>query len=345
MPVKQTIKKRIGFIMEKKKAEKLHKKHILWILATAFILSLLFPVEGKALVAADAETVADTAGEIRFAKSTSTIKAGKTYTFKVSLIGTDKPVTFDSSNKKVAKINSQGKMTAIKAGTTSITARAGSLAVSIKVTVTPKKIVALDPGHTGVVASGTEPIGPGSKTMKAKDAAGTSGVVTKIPEHKLTLSLAKKMKKLLEARGYKVVMTRTNSKKALSCISRAKIATKAKADIYVRIHADGIDNQSVSGASALYPTKSNPYVGKLSKKSKKLSACILNAMCKKTKAKNRGLSPRDDLSGSNWAKMPVTLIEVGFMTNPAEDRKMATDKYRNKLAQGMVEGIDDYFGY
>ncbi|MDE5779710.1 MAG: N-acetylmuramoyl-L-alanine amidase [Lachnospiraceae bacterium] len=330
--------------MEKKKFEKLHIQHILWMLTTIFILSLVFS-SGTAFAAADTVVPADTAGEIQFTKSTTTIKAGKTYTFKASATGTDEPVTFESSNEKVAKIDNHGKMTAIKAGTTSITARAGRLAVSVKVTVKSKKIVALDPGHTGVVAGGTEPIGPGSKTMKAKDASGTRGVVTKIPEYELTLSLAKKMKKLLEARGYKVVMTRTNSKKPLSCVSRAKIANKAKADIYVRIHADGIDNRSVSGASALYPTKSNPYVGKLSKKSKKLSRCILNAMCKRAKANNRGLSPRDDLSGSNWAKMPVTLIEVGFMTNPAEDRKMATDKYRNKLARGMVEGIDNYFGY
>ncbi|MCI8507226.1 MAG: hypothetical protein HFJ06_01490 [Lachnospiraceae bacterium] len=109
MPVKQTIKKRIGFIMEKKKAEKLHKKHILWILATAFILSLLFPVEGKALVAADAETVADTAGEIRFAKSTSTIKAGKTYTFKVSLIGTTSLSLSIAQIKKLPKLTVREK--------------------------------------------------------------------------------------------------------------------------------------------------------------------------------------------------------------------------------------------
>lgn len=68
-------------------------------------------------------------------------------------------------------------------------------------------------------------------------------------------------------------------------------------------------------------------------------------MCKKTGAKGRGCVVRDDLSGSNWAKMPVTLIEVGFMTNPTEDRKMKTTSYQNKLAQGMVDGIDDYFGY
>ncbi|MDE5863958.1 MAG: Ig-like domain-containing protein, partial [Lachnospiraceae bacterium] len=117
--------------MEKKKFEKLHIQHILWMLTTAFILSLLLS-SSTAFAAADAEVSADTAGEIRFTKSTTTIKAGKTYTFKVSLIGTDDSVTFESSNKKVAKINDQGKMTAIKAGTTSITARAGGLSASVK---------------------------------------------------------------------------------------------------------------------------------------------------------------------------------------------------------------------
>ena len=68
-------------------------------------------------------------------------------------------------------------------------------------------------------------------------------------------------------------------------------------------------------------------------------------MCGKSGAKKRGLFARDDLTGTNWAKMPVTLIEVGFMSNPSEDRKMKEDSYRNKLAEGMCDGIDDYFGY
>lgn len=327
---------------------------IIFLLVTLIFLSAdMFSDKGLRNIcyAAEAESVnsstdnPDSKKAIEFTKKTTSLKAGKSYTFQAQTINFDGDITFSVSNSKIAAITENGKLTGKKAGTVTVTAKASGYSTSIKVTIKPKKIVALDPGHSGVVASGTEPVGPGSKVRKAKDASGTRGIVTKLPEYKLTLSLAKKMKKLLEDRGYKVIMTRTSNKKAVSCVKRAKIANKAKADIFVRIHADGIDNTSVSGATALYPSKSNPYVGKLSKKSKKLSKCILKAMCKKSGAKNRGLSARNDLSGSNWAKMPVTLIEVGFMTNPKEDKKLKTTKYQNKLAQGMVDGIDDYFGY
>lgn len=73
-----------------------------------------------------------------------------------------------------------------------VTAKASECSTSIAVTITPKKIVALDPGHASVVSGGTEPVGPGSKIRKAKDAVGTCGVVTRISEYKLTLNLAKK---------------------------------------------------------------------------------------------------------------------------------------------------------
>lgn len=208
-----------------------------------------------------------------------------------------------------------------------------------------QKIVALDPGHSGKRNGGVEPIGPGSRAKKAKDSTGTQGVSTGYPEYKLTLSLAKLMKKELESRGYQVVMTRKDNKTAVSCAKRAQIANEKNADIFIRIHADGTSSSSVYGASALYPSSSNPYVGKNSTKSKKLSKCLLDAMCGKAKVKNRGLMKRDDLTGTNWAKMPVTLIEVGFMTNPKEDKLLHKKEYQKKLAMGMVDGIDQYFGY
>ncbi len=206
-----------------------------------------------------------------------------------------------------------------------------------------RMVVCIDPGHSGVVASGTEPIGPGSSEEKLKDTSGTSGCVTKIPEYKLTLALSKKLKNLLEEDGnYMVIMTRTDHKDPLSCKERASIANKADADIFVRIHADGIDSQDVNGVSAHYPTKNNPYVSKYSEKSRVLSEFLLESMCHETKATSRGLFGRDDLSGSNWAKMPVSLIEVGFMSNPQEDKLLADEKYRNKIAQGLFKGIEKY---
>lgn len=282
---------------------------------------------------------------ITFSKKKKSLKAGKSFRFQVKTVGITDKVTFKVSDSKLAKINSSGKLTALRVGKVKVTAIAGDYSVSVLVTIKPKKNVALDPGHSAKVTGGTEPIGPGSSTKKAKDSTGTKGVSSGQMEYELTMKLAKKMKLLLEDKGYLVVLTRSNNKKAISCVERAKVANKAGADIFVRIHADGINNASVFGASALYPSSRNPYVNKLSSKSKKLSSCVLNAMCKEAGAKSRGLVARDDLSGSNWAKMPVTLIEAGFMTNKEEDKKLAQDSYQDKLAKGMVQGIEEYFGY
>ena len=60
-------------------------------------------------------------------------------------------------------------------------------------------------------------------------------------------------------------------------------------------------------------------------------------------AKNRGVSYRFDLTGTNWSTVTNTLIEMGFMSNPEEDRKMASDEYQNKMVTGIVNGIEKYF--
>ena len=64
---------------------------------------------------------------------------------------------------------------------------------------------------------------------------------------------------------------------------------------------------------------------------------------KHTGAKNRDVIYTDSMSGINWSTIPVTIIELGFMSNPSEDRLMATEDYRNKMAQGIVDGIDAYY--
>ena len=68
-------------------------------------------------------------------------------------------------------------------------------------------------------------------------------------------------------------------------------------------------------------------------------------MCKETGAGNRGIIVRNDLTGTNWSKIPVTLIEMGFMSNKNEDIKMQEKAYQQKLAAGMAKGIDSYYGY
>lgn len=206
-----------------------------------------------------------------------------------------------------------------------------------------KKKVAIDAGHQLHSDSSTEPVGPGSSTKKAKVAGGATGVATGVPEYKLNLDVAKKLRKELLDRGYEVYMVRSKNNVNISNKKRAINANKSGADIYIRIHGDSSESSSVTGASALYPSKSNPYVSKLSKKSYELSKAIIDSYCEETGIKNRGCIVRDDLTGTNWSQIPVTLIEMGFMSNSAEDRKMQKKSFQKKMAKGIADGIDAYF--
>lgn len=206
-----------------------------------------------------------------------------------------------------------------------------------------KKIIAIDAGHQRKGNYDKEPIGPGAKTTKAKVSSGTQGAYTDIPEYELNLVIAKKVKDELIARGYEVVMIRESHDVNLSNKERADIANDSGADIFIRIHANGSTNSSVNGTSTLYPSKKNPYVADLSDDSYKLSKEIVDAICKSAGSKNRGAVAHDDMSGINWSDIPVTIIEMGYMTNEKEDRLMQTKDYQDKLVKGICDGIDNYY--
>lgn len=215
---------------------------------------------------------------------------------------------------------------------------------TVPVAVENRKIIVIDPGHQAKGNYEKEPVGPGATELKTKVSSGTQGVFTKVPEHKLTLELSLQLRDALADEGYEVVMTRETADVDISNVERAEIANAAQADIYIRIHADGADSEAANGISVLYPSESNPYVAELSPDSKRLAQAVLDEMCEITGAKKRGIVKRDDLSGTNWAQMPVILIEAGFMTNKEEDKKLQDPEYQAKLVQGMVKGIEEYFG-
>lgn len=206
-----------------------------------------------------------------------------------------------------------------------------------------KELIAIDAGHQSRQNTALEPIGPGAKIKKPKVSSGTSGIASGVPEYKLNLAIAKKVQRELIRRGYRVYMIRTTNNVNLSNKQRADMANKSGADIFIRIHADSIANSSTTGASTLYPSKNNPYVSKLSSSSYALSNAVINSYCKRTGIKNRGAIARDDMSGINWCKIPVTIIEMGFMSNRQEDIKMQTKSVQTKMAKGICNGIDDYF--
>ena len=281
-------------------------------------------------------------GKLAFSQTVSSLKAGSKSKFSVTGGGDD--ITWSVSDKKCAVINQEGMLQGKRAGKVIVYAKSAGDVISYAVDVEGKKKIAIDAGHQKQGDSSTEPSGPGSSVKKAKVAGGATGVATGIPEYQLTLDVAKKLQKELIDRGYEVYMVRTKNNVNISNKKRAIKANKSGADIYIRIHGDSASTSSARGASALYPSKSNPYVGKLSKKSLKLSKAVLNSYCEVTGIKNRGCVVRDDLTGTNWSEIPVTLIEMGFMSNSAEDKKMQKQAFQKKMARGMADGIEDYFG-
>lgn len=205
------------------------------------------------------------------------------------------------------------------------------------------KLVVIDAGHQRKGNNEKEPDGPGSTTMKAKVSSGTTGHFTGIPEYELNLIVSKKLETILLARGYRVIMVRDTHDVNISNSERAEIANKAGADAFVRIHANAHDNGDVNGAETLCQTKNNPYNGNLYAKSRKLSETVLDAICAECGCKKRSVVETDTMSGINWCQVPVTIVEMGFMTNEKEDRLMATEEYRDKLAKAIADGIDAYF--
>lgn len=211
-------------------------------------------------------------------------------------------------------------------------------------TVLPaKKLVVLDPGHQRQGNYDKEPNGPGSLVMKAKCSSGTYGPTSKLYEYQLNLTVSFQLREALERRGYRVLMTRESHDVNLSNIQRAKFANNAGADVAIRIHANGNTNTALYGAETVCLTRNNPYCKSIYTRSRALSDAIINHLCAKTGAKNKGVWETDTMTGINWSTVPVTIVEMGYMSNPTEDQNMATASYQKKIVAGICDGVDEYF--
>jgi N-acetylmuramoyl-L-alanine amidase len=200
-------------------------------------------------------------------------------------------------------------------------------------------LICLDPGHGTPPAIGrqTEPIGPGSKVMKIKDGGGAPG------EAGVALAIAWRTRRLLVARGYRVAMTRTGPTIRLGSgngnIARAKFCNQRHAALMVRIHADGSADRSLHGVSTLVPAWHRGWTDDIYRPSVRAGRRIQRAVVRATGAADRGIVQRSDLTGFNWANVPVVLVEAGFLSNPAEARRLHMGAYQQRLARGLARGV------
>lgn len=201
-------------------------------------------------------------------------------------------------------------------------------------------VVVIDPGHQGQGNSSPEPVGPGSSSTKPKVSGGARGVATGQKESALNLAVALKLEAALRAKGVRVVMTRRAEDVDISNIERAQVANRAGADLFIRIHADS-GGPSASGAKTLVPSR-NQWTGAIYDQSRRAAAKVQPQLVRATGFPDDGIVERGDITGFNWSKVPVVLLEMGFLSNPSEDRQLTKDSVRGRIADYVADGIVSY---
>lgn len=220
-----------------------------------------------------------------------------------------------------------------------------ALTAAVGADAAPRPVVVVDPGHDRLANSETEPIGPGSATRKLKDGGGTGGVVTGVREADLALAVSRRLARLLRAAGVDVVLTRTRTEgRSMGNIARARIANRAGAVLFLRVHADGHPSSAVRGTHTLVPALRMGWTDDVHAASRRAAARVQRELVRALGFPDRGIQERSDFTGFNWADVPVVLVELGFMTNPTEDRELARPATRQRAAVGLCRGTLAFLG-
>jgi len=173
-------------------------------------------------------------------------------------------------------------------------------------------IIAIDPGHGG----------------RDPGAIGVDGV----QEKHVVLSISKQVQQLLQERGYGVMMTRTDDREIL-LQPRVDMAVEANATLLVSIHANALDRSGINGIETYY----------LRPDSAELATTLHRSLVRATGAADRGVRrARFFMVRETPTGMPSVLLELGYLTNPTEGRKLATAEYQAILSRAIADGIEAF---
>lgn len=205
-----------------------------------------------------------------------------------------------------------------------------------------KKIV-IDPGNQANMNASIESVGPGSSDTKVSATQGFTGSTLGTREYEINLLYAKQLKMVLEERGYEVIITRETDDVNLSNKKRAELANESAATAFVRIKMNYSTNAQLSGVMAVTMSAASPYNSELYDESNKLATRILQGLIEETQATNHGILETEEMTAINWSNIPVAVIELGYLSNPADENNLVSEEYRNKVIEGLANGIDYYF--
>ncbi len=210
--------------------------------------------------------------------------------------------------------------------------------------------IAVDPGHNGGNASHLSQINrlvPAGGFRKECDTTGTATADQRLTEPAFTWDLAKRLKRLLEQQGAKVVLTRKSNSGVGPCIDkRARIGNHAGADVAISIHGDG-NGASGRGFHVIRPGLVRGYTDQIVRPSLALALDVRAALDQAGLVRSNyrgkaGLDRRTDLGGLNLSKIPKVLVELGNMENSRDGRLMKRAKWREHTARALRSGLADF---
>lgn len=163
-----------------------------------------------------------------------------------------------------------------------------------------------------------------------------SGTLWKsVYEKDINLAIVKKLEGLLKEAGYQVIMTRSDDSRMV-LKDRVKVAADNQADIFVSVHQNALENDTVTNGIETYCSQ------KANTQSPSLADAIHSSLLGKTQARDLGVKKDSDFYVVENTTMPSCLVETGFITEASEREKLLDESYQMKIAEGIAEGIEEF---